>query len=71
MELLKLSEHNYIPIHSITRIGRDGDHMYVYYQRGSVTDYFAAIIRDGHTMEEEIQSRLINTASTKGFTNAI
>lgn len=45
--------------------------MYVYYQRGSEIDYSTAIIRDGHTKEEEIQSRLVNIVSTKGFTNAI
>ena len=71
MELLKISERNYIPINSIIRISNEGRYMYVYYQRGSGIDYSTAIISDGHTMEEEIQSRLINITSTKGFTNAI
>lgn len=71
MELLKISDSNYIPINSIIRISNEGKHMYVYYQLGSEIDYSTAIIRDDHTMEEEIQSRLINIVSTKGFTNAI
>lgn len=71
MELFKISDRNYIPINSIIRISNEGRNMYVYYQRGSEIDYSIVIIRDGHTMEEEIQSRLINIASTKGFTNAI
>jgi len=71
MELLKISDRNYIPINSIIRISNEGRYMYVYYQRESKIDYSTAIIRDDHTMEEEIQSRLINIASTKGFTNAI
>lgn len=71
MELLKISDRNYIPINSIIRISNEGRYMYVYYQRGSKIDYSTAIIRDGHTMEEEIQSRLVNIVSTKGFTNAI
>ena len=71
MELLKISDRNYIPINSIIRIGNEGKYMYVYYQLGSEIDYSTAIIRDGHTMEEEIQSRLVNIVSTKGFTNAI
>ena len=71
MELLKISDRIYIPINSIIRISNEGKYMYVYYQQGSEINYSTAIIRDGHTMEEEIQSRLINIASTKGFTNAI
>lgn len=71
MELLKISDRIYIPINSIIRISNEGKYMYVHYQRGSEIDYSTAIIRDDHTMEEEIQSRLINIASTKGFTNAI
>ena len=71
MELLKISDRNYIPINSIIRIGNEGKYMYIYYQRVSEIDYSTAIIRDGHTMEEEIQSRLVNIVSTKGFTNAI
>lgn len=71
MELFKISDRNYIPINSIIRISNEGRYMYVYYQRGSEIDYLIVIIRDGHTMEQEIQSRLINIASTKGFTNAI
>ena len=71
MELLKISDRNYIPINSIIRIGNEGKYMYIYYQRGSKIDYSRAIIRDDHTMEEEIQSRLVNITSTKGFTNAI
>ena len=71
MELLKLSEYTYIPINSIVRISNEGKYMYVYYQLGSEIDYYTTIIKDDHTIEEEIQSRLINIASTKGFTNAI
>lgn len=72
MELLKISDRNYIPINSIIRIRNEGEYMCVYYQRGSEIDYYStAIIRDGHTMEEEIQSRLINIVSTKGLINAI
>lgn len=71
MELFKISDRNYIPINSIIRISNEGRYTYVYYQRGSEIDYAIVIIRDGHTMEEEIQSRLINIASTKGSINAI
>lgn len=71
MELFKISDRNYIPINSIIRISNEGGYMDVYYQRGSEIDYAIVIIRDGHTMEEEIQSHLINITSTKGFTNAI
>ena len=71
MELLKISDRNYITINSIIRIGNEGKYIYIHYQRGSEIDYSTAIIRDGHTMEEEIQSRLINIASTKGPINAI
>lgn len=71
MELCKISDRNYIPINSIIRISNEGRYMHVYYQRGSEIDYAIVIIRDGHTMEQEIQSRLINITSTKGFINAI
>lgn len=71
MELLKISDRNYMPINSIIRISNEGPFMYVYYQQGSLTDYNRFVIRDGYTIEQEIQSRLINIASTKGFTNAI
>lgn len=71
MELFKISDRNYIPIHNIIKIDINGRHMYVYYQRGSEIDYAIVIIRDGHTMEEEIQARLIDIASTKGSINAI
>lgn len=71
MELLKISDSNYIPINSIIRIGNEGKYMYVYYQRGAITDSHKTTIRDGYTIEQEIQSRLVNIVSTKGFTNAI
>ena len=71
MDLLKISDRNYIPIYNIIRIGRDGDRMYVYYQRGGTTDYHSTNIRDGHTLEQELQSRLVNILPTKGFVNAI
>lgn len=71
MELFKISDRNYIPINSIIRISNEGRHTYVYYQRESEIDYAIVIIRDGHTMEEEIQARLIDIASTKGSINAI
>lgn len=71
MELLKISDRNYIPINSIIRIGNEGKYMYIYYQRGSEIDYSTAIIRDSNTMEEEIQSRLVSILPTKGPVNAI
>lgn len=71
MELLKISDRNYIPINSIIRIGNEGKYMYVYYQRGAITDYHTTTIRDGYTIEQELQSRLINIDSAKGFINAI
>lgn len=71
MELLKISDRNYIPINSIIRIGNEGKYMYVYYQRGSKIDYSRSIIRDSHTMEQEIQSRLVTILPTKGPVNAI
>lgn len=71
MDLFKIFDRNYIPIHNITRISRDGDRMYVYYQRGGTTDYHSTTIRDGHTLEQELQSRLVNILPTKGFINAI
>lgn len=71
MELLKISDRNYIPINSIIRISNEGPFMYVYYQRGSEIDYSTAIIRNGYAMEEEIQSRLVTILPTKGPVNAI
>lgn len=71
MELFKISERDYIPTHAIVRIRNEGPFTYVYYQQGSVTDYNRIIIRDGYTIEQEIQSRLVNIFPTEGFINAI
>ena len=71
MELFKIYDHSYIPIHTIIKINKEGPFMYIYYQQGSLTDYRRFIIRDGYTMEQEIQSRLVNISPTKGFINAI
>ena len=71
MELLKISDNYYMPIHSIVRINRNGVYMFVYYQRGTTEDYARATIKDDRTLEQELQSRLINIDSTKGFINAI
>lgn len=71
MELFKISDRTYIPIHNITRIYNEGPYMYVYYQRETVEDYVRVVLKDGHTLEQELQSRLVNITSTKGFINAI
>ena len=71
MDLLKLSDRNYIPIHSITRISMYDYYMYVYYQRGTVEDCTKVVLKDGHTLEQELQSRLVNILPTKGPINAI
>lgn len=71
MELFKISDRNYIPIRNITRISMYDYYMYVYYQRETVEDYTKVVLKDGYTLEQEIQSRLINIASTKGLINAI
>ena len=71
MELFKISDRSYIPINSITKISNEGRYIYVYYQRESEIDYAIVIIRNGHTIEQEIQSRLVNILPTKGLINAI
>lgn len=71
MDLLKISDRNYIPIHNITRISMYDYYMYVYYQRETVEDYARVVLKDGHTLEQELQSRLVNILPTKGPINAI
>lgn len=71
MELLKLSDSNYIPIHHITRSSRHANYMYIHYQWEGTTYYYRTIIKDDSTLEQELQARLINMTPTKGFTNAI
>ena len=71
MDLLKISDRNYIPIHNITRISMYDYYMYVYYQRETVEDYAKVVLKGGHTLEQELQSRLVNILPTKGFINAI
>lgn len=71
MELLKISDYTYIPIHDITRIYNEGPYMHVYYQRDTVEDYAKVVLKDGHTPEQELQSRLVNILPTKGPINAI
>lgn len=71
MELLKISDRNYIPVNSIIKISIEGTYMYLYYQRGNIMDYHRTIIRGDHTVEQEIQSRLVTILPTKGPVNAI
>ena len=71
MDLLKISDRIYIPIHNITRISMFDYNMYVYYQRETVEDYTKVVLKDGHTLEQELQSRLVNILPTKGPINAI
>ena len=71
MDLLKISDNYYIPIHNITRISMYDYYMYVYYQRETVEDYARVVLKDGQTLEQELQSRLVNILPTKGFINAI
>ena len=71
MELLKISDRTYIPTHNITRICNEGYYMYIYCIVGTEEDYAKIVFKDGHTLEQELQSRLINIDSAKGFINAI
>ena len=71
MELLKISDRNYIPVNSIIKISIEDTYMYLYYQRGNIMDYHRTIIRGDHTVEQEIQSRLVTILPTKGPVNAI
>jgi len=71
MELLKISDSNYIHIHNIIKISIEGTYMYLYYQRGNLMDYHRTVIRGDHTVEQEIQSRLVTILPTKGLVNAI
>lgn len=71
MELLKISDNTYVPIHRIIRISRNANYIYIYYEKGDMTDYYKIFIRDYFTLEQELQARLINVSPTKGFTNAI
>lgn len=71
MDLLKISDRNYIPIRNITRISMYDYYMYVYYQRETVEDFIKVVLKDGHTLEQEIQSRLVNILPTKRPINAI
>lgn len=71
MELLKIYDRTYIPTHSITRICNEGCYMYIYYIVGTEEAYAKVVLKDDRTLEQELQSRLINIDSAKGFINAI